>query len=259
MANSNILVIGNQITLYMGLLPNISEHAHSTAVIALSLNGENISARSGSDHQWKDHQAYFLPANIPNEMRQYENPIACIFIEPDSDLYQQFLKQHGFDKNCLSPYRHHLQDLRSTLNTFVESPSNPDEFSLSVVETLHGLNQPLKEIDQRVISCAGIIKEHIGDNLSANELASLFDISERQLSSLFKRDMGLPIRKYRLWSRLKNVAQLVNDGRLITDAAIESGFSDSAHFSNSCRKLLGLKPTDIMETGKPLTLLATTR
>ncbi len=243
----------------MGLLPDISEHAHSTAVIALSLSGETISARSGSDNQWEDHQAYFLPADIPNEMRQYDKPIACIFIEPDSDLYQRFLKQHGFDENRLSPYRYRLQNLRSILNAFSETPSNPDELSLSITEALHDLYPPLKEIDQRVVRCASIIKENIGDNLSANVLASLVDLSERQLSSLFKRDMGLPIRKYRLWSRLKNVAQLVNDGNLLTDAAIASGFSDSAHFSNSCRKLLGLKPTDIMETGKPLTLLATTR
>jgi len=257
MINRNVLVIGNQVTIYIGLVPDIGAHAHSTAVIALSLNEEEISARANQDGIWATHQAYFLPANINNEMRQFDNPIACIFIEPDSDCYQQYLKMHSFKENQLSPYLFNLNKLRNLLSNFANNPTCPNVLSTSVVEIILGSSPPPKLLDDRVVKCAKAIKQNIDENLSAHALANMSDLSERQLSALFKRDMGLPIRKYRLWLRLKNAVQLVDKGYAITDAALASGFSDSAHFANSCRKLLGLKPTAIMEINKPLLLLAT--
>jgi len=257
MITRNVLVIGNQVTIYIGLLPDIGVHAHSTAVIALSLNGEKIGARTNQESKWETYQAYFLPANMSNEMRQYNHPIACIFIESDSDFYQQYLKTHQFNDNHLSPYLFNLNELRMLLRHFTDHQTCPNEFSASVIEMILGSAPPPKLFDERVLTCAKAIKENIDQNLSALALADLSNLSERQLSTLFKRDMGLPIRKYRLWLRLKNVVQLVDKGYAITDAALGSGFSDSAHFANSCRKLLGLKPTDLMATNKPLLLLAT--
>jgi len=257
--NSNILVIGNQLTIYMGLLPDIAEHSHTTAVIALSLNEESIGARNRPEKLWRDHQAYFIHAEASNEMRLYGNPIACIFIEPDSDLHQRFIEKHSFEENRLFTYQYQLNELKNILNTFSKNPTCPDKLSTTVINTILGVGvaPSRKEFDQRVITCSTLIKDNIGDNLSSQDLANAVSLSERQLSTLFKQDMGLPIRKYRLWLRLKNVARLVDTGRMLTDAAIDSGFSDSAHFANSCKKLLGLKPTDIMATNKPLTLFAT--
>jgi len=257
MISRNILVIGNQVTIYIGLLPDIGEHAHSTAVIVLSLNGEEIGARANKANSWEAHQAYFLPENINNEMRQFDNPIACIFIEPDSNFYLQYVKTHSFKENQLSPYLFNLNKLRALLSNFANNPTCPNVLSTSIVELILGSPPPPKPLDDRVVNCAKTIKQNIDENLSAHALANMSDLSERQLSALFKRDMGLPIRKYRLWLRLKNVVQLVDKGFAITDAALASGFSDSAHFANSCRKLLGLKPTAIMEINKPLLLLAT--
>lgn len=257
MTNSSFLVVGNQITLYIGSLPDLSEHAHSAAVIVLSLNCKNISVRSGSAEPWKDYQAFFLPADEPSEMRQHGNPLACIFIEPESHLYQEFLQQNDFSPRRLVSYQNKLYELRQILNSFTENPTCADELCATVTESILELLPAEKEIDQRVMACVKAIKENIEENLSSNELAKLFGISERQLSTLFKRDMGLPIRKYRLWLRLKNVVQLVSQGGLLTDAAVASGFSDSAHFANSCRKLLGLKPSDIMLANKSLSFLST--
>jgi AraC-like DNA-binding protein len=62
--DSNILVIGNQTTVFIGSLPDIGEHAHAAAVIALSLNGEEIGVRYLPNGDWQDQQAYFTHAAL---------------------------------------------------------------------------------------------------------------------------------------------------------------------------------------------------
>lgn len=52
--DSNVLVIGNQTTVFIGSLPDIGEHAHAAAVIALSLHGDAIGVRYLPDGDWQD-------------------------------------------------------------------------------------------------------------------------------------------------------------------------------------------------------------
>jgi AraC-like DNA-binding protein len=67
-------------------------------------------------------------------------------------------------------------------------------------------------------------------------------ISPAHLQALFARDVGVPMRTYLLWRRLLTalVAFLHTDA---TNAAHLAGFSDLAHFSRTCRKMLGYCPT----------------
>jgi AraC-like DNA-binding protein len=67
-------------------------------------------------------------------------------------------------------------------------------------------------------------------------------ISPAHLQALFARDVGLPMRTFLLWHRLLAalVAFLHTDA---TSAAHLAGFADLAHFSRTCRKMLGYSPT----------------
>jgi AraC-like DNA-binding protein len=255
--DSNILVIGNQTTVFIGSLPDIGEHAHAAAVIALSLNGEEIGVRYLPNRDWQDQQAYFTHAETRNEMRQYGYDLACIAIEPDSHFHQQYVKKYGFHENRLFIFDADLERLRSVLRQFSNEPIDPDSLCLEVVNAVLGDEfSTSNSIDPRVELCVERIKTNLGENISASELAEEVKLTERQLSTLFRQDLGVPVRKYRLWLRLKSVVRLVNDGVNLTDAALDSGFTDSAHFSNSFRKLLGLAPTDFLASAKSLMLFA---
>lgn len=69
-------------------------------------------------------------------------------------------------------------------------------------------------------------------------------LSDAHLQSLFVRDVGVPIRTFRLWRRL--LVAVVSCLRLdSTSAAHAAGFADLAHFSRTCRKMLGSSPTEL--------------
>jgi AraC-like DNA-binding protein len=74
-------------------------------------------------------------------------------------------------------------------------------------------------------------------------LADSIHLSPTRLVHLFKEQTGVPIRRFRQWHRMKAVAALVAAGENLTDAALNAGFSDSAHFSRAFRNMFGMKPS----------------
>jgi len=69
-------------------------------------------------------------------------------------------------------------------------------------------------------------------------------LSESRLSHLFKQHMGISIKKYLAWCRLKNTIQhhLSQHEDLFT-ALVERGFYDQPHFSRTFKSMLGVSPS----------------
>lgn len=255
--DSNLLVVSNQITVFAGYMSDVGLHSHYTAVLVFSLDGEPIGV-GGSEAGWTDHTQYFLHPDERNKMRNYDHPIGCVFFEPEGSLYPLFVEQKRLGNDGLVNYMESVDELVELIVEFSKEPSGADEFIRSVVRCLMG-REAIEEVsskDSRVVEVLNLIKADPGANTSAAQLASRINISERQLSTLFKRQVGVPIRRYRQWLRLKQVARFALQGLNLTDAALDAGFSDSAHFSNTCRKTLGVKPTDLLLGNKPLMLIA---
>jgi AraC-like DNA-binding protein len=102
---------------------------------------------------------------------------------------------------------------------------------------LSGLGSAVR-VDNRVAR----VVEALRDGAGVPRLA----ISDGHLQELFVRDVGAPIRSYRLWRRLlRALAAFVQTDA--TTAAHAAGFSDLAHFSRTCRRLLGYSPTTLRD------------
>ncbi|WP_437876493.1 helix-turn-helix domain-containing protein [Sorangium sp. So ce513] len=123
--------------------------------------------------------------------------------------------------------------------------------SLSRPEVLDGLarelagwlaeGSPPRAPDARVARVLEALRDPAADRRLATARAG---ISEAHLQALFVRDVGVPIRTYQRWRRL--LAALVAFSRAdATSAAHAAGFADLAHFSRTCRRMLGYSPTEL--------------
>ncbi|WP_437278629.1 helix-turn-helix domain-containing protein [Sorangium sp. So ce375] len=100
---------------------------------------------------------------------------------------------------------------------------------------------PRRAPDGRVARVLEALRDPAGDRRLALSRAG---ISEAHLQALFVRDVGLPIRTFQLWRRL--LAALGSFARLdATGAAHAAGFADLAHFSRTCRRMLGYSPSEL--------------
>ncbi|HEY0464225.1 MAG TPA: helix-turn-helix domain-containing protein, partial [Polyangiaceae bacterium] len=78
------------------------------------------------------------------------------------------------------------------------------------------------------------------------DLASLSreaGLSPRQMRHAFARDVGLSMRAYLRWKRLRRAIAAVEQGASLSDAAAAAGFADSAHLSRVFREQFGMRPT----------------
>ncbi|HXC03818.1 MAG TPA: AraC family transcriptional regulator [Bacteroidia bacterium] len=99
-------------------------------------------------------------------------------------------------------------------------------------------------LDERISTVVSYIREHIENkNFSLAGIAKMVDLSEGRLAHLFKDEIGIPFRKYVLWTRLKVAVNHVLKGTSITQASYIAGFSDSSHFNKVYVKMFGLNPS----------------
>ncbi|MGW4366502.1 helix-turn-helix domain-containing protein [Nocardia takedensis] len=75
------------------------------------------------------------------------------------------------------------------------------------------------------------------------DVARRVGLSPTRLSHLFAAQVGLPLRPYILWLRLRLAVIRVRSGDDLAAAADAAGFDDSAHLTRTCRRTFGLFPT----------------
>ncbi|MCU0699476.1 MAG: AraC family transcriptional regulator [Myxococcaceae bacterium] len=80
-------------------------------------------------------------------------------------------------------------------------------------------------------------------SLETRALAELVQRSPSRLRHAFIETIGVNASRYRWWLRLRLAALSLRQGRSLTDASHEAGFSDAAHFSRTFRRAFGFPPS----------------
>jgi len=143
------------------------------------------------------------------------------------------------------------------LQTISSYPLGSYELFKSLIQKLrqkHGV-QTTHFVDSRIERVIDIIQNSISENLLLSDLESVANLSPSRLTELFKQQTGLPIRRYRLWYRIYVTVLKVGQGKTLTDAAAEAGFTDSSHFIRTFRSMLGTAPRCIFSQAQPLKII----
>ncbi len=78
------------------------------------------------------------------------------------------------------------------------------------------------------------------------QTSSRVALSVETISTSITAQVGMPFRRFVLWSRLETATEEVKQGRSMTDAAGSAGFSDPAHFSRVFYDMFGLGPSTVL-------------
>jgi AraC-like DNA-binding protein len=77
-------------------------------------------------------------------------------------------------------------------------------------------------------------------------------MSPTRLTHVFSREVGIPFRRFVLWTRIKHAVSTTRAGANLTAAAVAAGFSDAAHFSRTFRGMFGLSPSRVLPVAEIL-------
>lgn len=161
----------------------------------------------------------------------------------DHALLRQLARRHAHLACC------DLQNealLQKTFTRLYQGHDGPEEIRAQLDRLLNPpalVERTPFDFDPRILATIRRIKANTQENLSLACLAQQAGLSASRLVSLFKREVGIPIRRYRLWHRLFLSTQRLATGTSVTDAALAAGFADSAHFARTYRAILGFQPS----------------
>jgi AraC-like DNA-binding protein len=100
---------------------------------------------------------------------------------------------------------------------------------------------------KKVFSC---LYQFTETTVSHLKLAKTVAISVSHLSRFFRHETGGTLRNFKLWQRTLNGTNLILQGKSITEASLEAGFADTAHFSRSFKRQFGISASTLKQHAK---------
>lgn len=246
----NQITIWKDMTVFWGSNPKaVTEHRHPT--IQLVLASQDSFSSKNKKGEWEEKKGLLISPNYFHECNAKSVHIFSIDIDPESVLGEwilnnQLKNQKIIDFPLSSKEEINFEDLSYKFRT-----KKWDEIR-TTIENLFSfkyIHEPSKK-DDRIQSVLDFISRNIDKTITTKDLTEVAYLSESRLLHLFKESMGLPIRNYILWYRLKIVLTQIMEGNTLTKAAFEAGFSDQAHMTRTCVNMLGVSPSTFSKNSK---------
>ncbi|MFW5499992.1 MULTISPECIES: helix-turn-helix domain-containing protein [unclassified Maridesulfovibrio] len=87
------------------------------------------------------------------------------------------------------------------------------------------------------------LHENLSEKVSLEELSQATGLSRYHLLRVFRKTTGLPPHSYHLQLRIEHAKRLLRSGMSFAETALQSGFSDQSHFTNTFRRYTGATPS----------------
>lgn len=108
--------------------------------------------------------------------------------------------------------------------------------------------------DSRIQEAYDYIDEHIGSNMTVASIADALCMSESRFSHLFREEAGMSVANYLIFRKLYFTYLGLMEGKNITTAAVNAGFSDPSHFAATNKRMFGLPATAVSGSMKIITI-----
>ena len=108
----------------------------------------------------------------------------------------------------------------------------------------------LPQWDERVGTCIATMKDQLTYAALLPTVSARCHLSASRTSRLFRNAMGLPLRDYYQWVRLKQaLTDYLGRDRKFSSAGIAAGFYDQPHFNRVYRRFMGQAPSQQYNSG----------
>ena len=236
-------------TLFIGPLKEILDISTGASTLLIGLE-KTIIFKTNAMHSPIACRCALIPAGTTITIDTQNAAIANCTLDP---LGEDFYKLSSLMLNRVDNIFYNIKNENIYINALSHIGHNPKNTErirklltqlLIIQPSQKGL--PPHEIDPRIKKIIILIQQTANLNLTLSELANQANLSPSRLTELFKKQTGLPLRRYRLWYRLYLTGIKIGQKKSITEAAFEAGFNDSPHFNRTFRSMLGVTPSYVL-------------
>ncbi len=244
----SLLYLWDKRTLYIGPLFEPLNLSQGAATLLVSLD-KPISFKMKDDEESTECYSLLLPAGLTVSIDTGDAIIANCNLDPLGADFSGVTSLMQDKKGKISYNLSQYGDFKHVYTAMLEQQLESEpayELLEDLLEKRFSQFYPNHAIDSRVAKVVDKIKLNFDDNQSVDDLASFVNLSVPRLVQIFKKQTGVPMRRYRLWHRLYVTAVRMGNGSSLTEAALIAGFTDSAHFSHTFKSMLGMSASTML-------------
>ena len=234
----NTLTLGSNRALYQGDMPATGWHCHAAPVLLLGLSGR-FALHLAQGGVQTCHSA-LVDTGVEHLFDPCGEQVALVYLEPDApearSLRPHFAAQGGVVFDAARPVK-----TRSSTDTCLRNFDMPALLRLDC--------RAAAPMDARIARSLQVLRQ-TGDVAAGRDAAAAqAHLSASRYNHLFRAEMGVSFRSYRVWSQVRAAMAALASNPTLTHAALDAGFVDSSHFSRMFRQTFGMTPSSVL---KPL-------
>ena len=219
-------------------------HRHHAAQFCVGLQAP-LRLRGTENEAWQQAPGFLVAPEQPHQFDAAGGPVAMLYLEAESaDCRRQVERLHS--STCTLDASASMTALRCLWRDGGDIAEAAAASRLLLGDD--GITRSSSgAIDPRLRAAIAWIGERIRTPVRIAEVAGAVHVSESHLAHLFSEQIGVPLRRYVLWRRLRTALELAMRGASLTMAAHDAGFADSAHLSRTFKETFGVTPSFLFE------------
>lgn len=193
-----------------------------------------------------------VAAGLPHQVEAEAGHILCFLVEIEcaDALAGQHpgAAAHKIDAEALASLRHlDAAWLKSCVD-------RPDGIDAELDRLVLGRPLPARPLDPRIAGVVRRVRLDPALTWQAPDAARHCGLSPSRFMHLFKAELGMGWRDFRAWTRARALLARVHTDDNLTQVALSLGYPDGTHFSHAIRQVTGLRPRDIIEGSRKLSV-----
>jgi AraC-like DNA-binding protein len=236
---SGSILFSDRALVYLGPVASTDVHAHHAVQIAVGVSDALVLADASG---YEAHgEAFVVTADTPHAIRRACERALLVFVDPQDAI------GHTISASVPGPTPEDWA--RAAAPCSLRPVAESGDLRAAAAEVLAAFAVPEREppeLHPAVKAALRLLPDLVAETKpSLATLAKRVGVSESRLSHLFGEQVGISLRPYVLWLRLRRATLEISRGKSLTEAAHVAGFSDSAHLSNTFRRMFGVAPSDL--------------
>ncbi|MFB9263309.1 helix-turn-helix domain-containing protein [Bradyrhizobium erythrophlei] len=237
--------------LYLGPAFGLTPHRNATAVLAIGLDHSFDVADDPEreDGVFRSARSVLIPPNTLHHLRISRGRMAFLYLDPLSrDLAAITSRMRETTPRAAFGLAGEGAAI-GILRDLADGHLAPGD-ARQGLDALLGIGVSAKA-DRRIAAALQRMRDEPFRSHSLTQLGTVAGLSPSRFLHLFKAETGVPLRRYRLWSRMGAAVNAVRQGMSLTEAAHAAGFASSAHFSGTFRDMFGMMPSEFLRRLEP--------
>lgn len=241
------LIVSDGCAVFTGTVSDTSMHAHYAVQLTL-MRGAPFQVRTrAGEHECG---AAIIPSRQAHAVQARGNPVLLVYLDPTARRWERVAASCGkrgirtFDARKVADYASALERVVAALGGEVDAITLVDRVVASLVPD----TEAAPKMDARVRRVLSILDGQECSDWQLTDLAARVALSPDRLRHLFSDQLGISIRSYKSWARVRRAIPLLTRGGSLTEVAHASGFVDAAHLSRAFREMFGITPSELAQS-----------